>query len=395
MDIFGGVETRQQYDMLPSNLKLSKQLDLREGSRTQTSHNVYERFSTVQHGGTCILAQEAIGSFVSEHGSDTEGLGRWSWLKLTGKSITTRIVVAYMPCTTRKQAVYATIAQQRRYWKLQGNKQRPRKLLQQDLIRQLKEWRNQGEKLILFLDSNGNMLNGPLSRMLAHTDLGMIDAVHHRSGLPGPHTFIKGSRQIDGAWVTLDVDIDRSCFLPFYFGVGDHRGILMDVPQRTILGGDIHKISRPAARRLSCNKREVMGKYNDLLEIFCSQHRIQQKLYTLFPPTFPPSPAIAAKMEVIDRVLGEGMIHTEKKNVAKSRGVKFLLATNSLQQVAVLNYGVWSSVTNDPTICPPAPFAVQPKKCNLTQVLTVSIETARHYLKCAWTNYKIHKKSAP
>ena len=38
---------------------------------------------------------------------------------------------------------------------------------------------------------------------------------------------------------------------------------------------------------------------------------------------------------------------------------------------------------------------MQPKKCNLTQVLTVSIETARHYLKCAWTNYKIHKKSAP
>ena len=203
------------------------------------------------------------------------------------------------------------------------------------------------------------MLNGPLSRMLAHTDLGMIDAVHHRSGLPGPHTFIRGSRQIDGAWVTLDVDIDRACFLPFYFGVGDHRGILMDVPQRTILGGDIHKISRPAARRLSCNKREVMGKYNDLLEIFCSQHRIQQKLYTLFPPTFPPSPAIAAKMEVIDRVLGEGMIHAEKKNVAKSRRVKFLLATNSLQQVAVLNYGVWLSGTNDPITCLHAPFVAQ------------------------------------
>ena len=122
VDIFGGVETRQQYDMLPSNLKLSKQLDLREGSRTQTSHNVHERFSTVQQGGTCILAQEAIGSFVSEQGSDAEGLGRLSWLKLSGKSITTRIVVDYMPCTTRKQAVYVTLAQQRRYWKLQGNK---------------------------------------------------------------------------------------------------------------------------------------------------------------------------------------------------------------------------------------------------------------------------------
>ena len=141
-----------------------------------------------------------------------------------------------MPCTTKKQAVYATIVQQRRYWKLQGNKQCPRKLLQQDLIRQLKEWREQGEKLILLLDSNENMPNGPLSRMLLHPDLGMIDAVQHRSSLPGPHTFIRGSRQIDGAWVTPYVDIDRACFLPFYFGMGDHRGILMELPQRTILG---------------------------------------------------------------------------------------------------------------------------------------------------------------
>ena len=44
------------------------------------------------------------------------------------------------------------------------------------------------------------MLNGPLSRMLAHTDLGMIDVVQHRSGLPGPQTFIRGSRQNDGVY---------------------------------------------------------------------------------------------------------------------------------------------------------------------------------------------------
>ena len=59
VDVFGGVETRQQYDMLPANLKLDKQVDLHEGSRTQTSHNIHERFSTVQQGGACLLAQEA------------------------------------------------------------------------------------------------------------------------------------------------------------------------------------------------------------------------------------------------------------------------------------------------------------------------------------------------
>ena len=78
VDVFGGFETRQQYDMLPANLKLNKKLDLREGSRIQRSHNIHERFSTMQQGGTCLLAQEAIGSFVTEQGSDPEGLGQWS-----------------------------------------------------------------------------------------------------------------------------------------------------------------------------------------------------------------------------------------------------------------------------------------------------------------------------
>ena len=141
VDIFGGVEIRQQHDLVPPLQRLDKQLDIREGGRLQTSHNVHERFSTNQQGGTCMMTNEHIGSFVTSQGSDEEGLGRWSWIKLTGKQITTRVITAYMPCNTRKQAVHATMAQHRRYWKLQGNRQCPRKLLRNDLITKLKEWR--------------------------------------------------------------------------------------------------------------------------------------------------------------------------------------------------------------------------------------------------------------
>ena len=51
-DIFGAVETRQQFDLLPKSMSLDRQLDLREGSRCQTSHNVHERFGLNQQGGT-------------------------------------------------------------------------------------------------------------------------------------------------------------------------------------------------------------------------------------------------------------------------------------------------------------------------------------------------------
>lgn len=79
--------------------------------------------------------------------------------------------------------------------------------MRQALVSQLKEWRNQGEKLILLIDSNENMSGGPLARMLTHPDLAMIDAVHHLTQLDGPHAFVRGSCQIDGAWVTPDIDI--------------------------------------------------------------------------------------------------------------------------------------------------------------------------------------------
>ena len=253
-------------------------MDLREGSKCQTSHNVHERFGLCQQGGTCITANELTGSYVVEQGADDEGLGRWSWMKLAGKGVTTRIVVAYFPCNTRKQAINATMAQHRRYWRLQGNRICPRRLMREALVHQLKEWRNQGDKIILLTDSNENMSGGPLARMLAGPDLGMIDAIQHRSKTPGPPTFVRGQRQIDGAWVTPDIDINGARFLPFFFGVGDHRSMVLDIPLHSILGGDIHKISRPTSRRLTCSNPEIRDKYNEILEMYCIQHRIQQKI---------------------------------------------------------------------------------------------------------------------
>ena len=111
VDIFGGVEIRQQHDMIPLTQKISRQFDLRDGSKVQTSHNVHERFSAHQQGGTCIIANELVSSYVTEQGADPEGLGRWSWIKLAGHQNTTRVVVVYMPCQTRKQATHATMAQ--------------------------------------------------------------------------------------------------------------------------------------------------------------------------------------------------------------------------------------------------------------------------------------------
>ena len=136
------------------------------------------------------------------------------------------------------------------------------------------EWREEDDTLILILDGNEDIKNEQLARMLRHPDLDMKDAVKSRSNIEGPATFVRGSKQIYDAWVTHDIEISAACFLPFFFGVGDHRGILLDIPQHSLIGGIVHKISRPNTRRLQCNRHEVQQKYNKDLERYCANHRI-------------------------------------------------------------------------------------------------------------------------
>mgnify|MGYP000635964825 CR=1 FL=1 len=80
-NIFGATDTRQQLDLLPHPKSFRKEMGLREGTKCQTSHNVHERFNTLQHGGRCMIASEDISQYVTTQSTDEEGLCRWSWMR--------------------------------------------------------------------------------------------------------------------------------------------------------------------------------------------------------------------------------------------------------------------------------------------------------------------------
>ena len=237
------------------------------------------------------------------------------------------------------------------------------------------------------------MKTGQLARMLRTPDLDMRDAVNTRTGIDGPATFVRGSRQIDAAWVTLDIEISAACFLPFFFGVGDHQAILLDIPQHSLIGGTIHQISKPTARRLQCNRSEVQQKYANNLEIYCAKHRIQKKIYSLFMPIFPATKETTRVMEVIDKVLTEGMISAEKKcRKIRAGAVPFSekLATSG-RCIEVWNLVIRHKERNQVNT---RVIRRKAKKAGLKQVLAVSLGSAKHKLSRAWTKYKRLKKSA-
>ena len=127
------------------------------------------------------------------------------------------------------------------------------------------------------MDANENMRNGPLQKELS-TALDMYDAVQEVGAADPVATYQRGSRQMDGVWVTRDLQVARACFLPFHLGVGDHRGILLDIRTPSLLGKPSSLIQRPAMQRLKCWIPSVKRRYRRKLVHYCVEHRIKEKI---------------------------------------------------------------------------------------------------------------------
>ena len=90
----------------------------------------------------------------------------------------------------------------------------------------------------------------------------MRDLVKSYTGQLGPTSFHIGSKQIDSCFVTNNVDCYYAEFLPLWPIMGDHQGILIDVPEQVLYGEQKLKITRPQARRLQCNCSTIRNKYS-------------------------------------------------------------------------------------------------------------------------------------
>ena len=376
VDIFGGAESRTCWSLLPSSLAISRVLDLRDGSRAIAAHNEHESFSPSQQGGTFLAATEQLQDHIPSSGKDPSGLGRWCWMTLVGQNITTRVIVAYEACTSRKQAHSATIAQQRRYWRIHNDNRCPRRIFREQLCQALQGWRDAGEQLVLLLDSNENMTNGALSRMLQHENLQMEDAVKIRSGYDGPNTFIRGSRQIDGAWVTPGLDVQSACFLPFFLGIGDHRGILLDISKASLIGGTSRSIARPSTRRLRCNREGIWIRYNNRLETYCRHHRLQSKINRLAANCNRTIDGTSGGLEAIDAALTDGMKNAEKH--CRKLRVGEVPFSGVLASAGLL-VSLWGLIIRHHAghNINTRRIRRMENKCNLTQSLSTSSATAR------------------
>ena len=109
-------------------------------------------------------------------------------------------------------------------------------------------------------------------------DLQMLEAVGNYTGKKIGATFFRGTKPIDGVWVTSDVVIIGACVMPAGYGSGDYRLFALEFITSSLIGHAPPKIVRAAARHLNTNILSGELYYVNSLEELITKHKIVEIL---------------------------------------------------------------------------------------------------------------------
>ena len=285
--------------------------------RSVVAHNIHadEIKGRTQEGGTSMLAFGGVIDYLdmSKSGKDESGLGRW--VVMTFESdVRTRIVCGYNPCGNDKTNSGTVYQQHRRYW---ITKRRslvcPRVKFREDLVKQLRKWRADGDRLIVCLDANEDIYKKSIGKALTSVEgLGMKEVVGEFTGKKIGPTYFRGKKPIDGIWATTDIQVCGACIMPAGYGIGDHRLFIVDFLGSSCLGTNLKKVVRPQARRLNCKLGRAVEKYNQKLEQQILRHRMIERVGQVYTSGLVGQEA-KERLDMIDAESKQYMANAEKK----------------------------------------------------------------------------------
>ncbi len=289
-------------------------LEIQNTSRSIWTHNKHEKFGRAQQGGCAIIILDELCQYVKKPkgASDWRGWGRWTSIILTAGSIVTRLVVAYNVGKPKPLGLKTVYQQLLRRIQEEDLKSTPRNMMKTDLVAQLKQWMQHGERIILFMDANENCIDGPLCSRLA--DIGLAPQAHRLYGRV-PNTHVEGSECIEEVWCSFGIEITGIQLLSFHEGIADHRPFIVDFTSRSAIGLYTHRIVRPDCRRLVMAHFQSVIKYRQIVCDQCKRHRIFERLSLLdeYTHSYPVPPEIQRKLEILDQQCTQIQKHAESK----------------------------------------------------------------------------------
>ena len=314
-DIVCLAETNLRWGSLRLNSRLNNRLKpFFRDYYSSSSYNRHANYGKNQRGGTCTLSLNHITSRTTLSGVDSTGLGRWSWIQVSGKGgLRTRIITAYRPCRSTSETGLTTVWDQHsRFLRDIGITTNPRERFDSDLRATLQEWIDNDIRIVLCIDANENVLDGPFSAMI--DSIGLLNAHSTFRDIPLPATHDRGSLPISGMFVSPILHPTRLGILRHGVGIeGDHRNMFLDFDERNFLGDDLYIIPPPQQRRLQLHDSRTVTRFNSR----CAKHLRCNNIHILATSilqqcSYPPSASLPLQMTNLDIQLGRAIASANK-----------------------------------------------------------------------------------
>ena len=88
--------------------------------------------------------------------------------------------------------------------------------------------------------------------IISELKLNMKDLTRESSRKYGPATWFRGTKWLDGVFVTPDVDYYGSRFIPYWSGMGYNEAAVVEIPHQSLFVQQVLKVVRQQARRIKC-----------------------------------------------------------------------------------------------------------------------------------------------
>jgi hypothetical protein len=182
----------------------------------------------------------------------------------------------------------------------------------QHLVKQIKKWREEGDRIVLFMDHNEHVYNGALGQALSKSKgLNLREVILQHTGVKTGAMFFWGSKPIDGRWTSSDLEISNACVMLFGYGIGDHRAFILDLSLESLVGGNPTKIVRPVSRKLNSKLPKCGEEFIQSLESNIIRHCRLKRLHEAHTGDHTPEDR-ASKVMKINEEGKEYMRHAEK-----------------------------------------------------------------------------------
>lgn len=282
IDIIAGCESQCDWTMVDTHNQFLSLLAPGKATKGMAAHNKTERIQKDQTGGTAIAGIGRICDVISNIGRDQTGLGRWAWIRLGSGTTTTRIVTAYLPHKPGRNSRGRTVwEQQSRYFEARGDLRYPSTIFIEHLLALMATWITNGEHVVLAIDANQDVYSGRLAQSLKEPPFQMTCLMKEATGEPVPNSHFSGHRQISTIFGTKGIITGHGVCFPHWFGIGDHRVMVLEISAHAAFKGDYPTIATPKARSLNSKIPRLRRQYCKTLSQLSEQHKIQQKLDVL------------------------------------------------------------------------------------------------------------------